>query len=95
MWLNPRFSYHSIQEELPEEDQVFFLFMILEKMYQLVKFLICLTYLQSKKENQLKKKKLIDDNNLSSYFQFQPSMLRTLTSSTNRTHFCQHVNWST
>ena len=44
-------------EELPEEDQVFLLLMISKKMYQLVKFLICLTYLQSKKENQLKRKK--------------------------------------
>lgn len=34
-------------EGLPEEDQVFFLLMISKKMYQLVKFLICLTYLQS------------------------------------------------
>lgn len=58
-------------EGLPEEDHVLFLLMISKKMYQLVKFLICLTYLQSKKENQLKKK-LIDDNNLFSCFQFQP-----------------------
>lgn len=57
-------------EELPEEDQVFFLLMISKKMYQLAKFLICLTYLQSKKGNQLKKKKTYA-NNLFSYLQFQ------------------------
>ena len=36
---------------LPEEDQVLFLLMIAKKMYQLVKFLICLTNLQCKGKN--------------------------------------------
>ena len=39
-------------EGLPEEDQMFLLLMISKKMYQLIKFLICLTDLQNKKENR-------------------------------------------
>lgn len=36
---------------VPEEDQVFLLLMIAKKMDQLIKFLICLAYLQKKKGN--------------------------------------------
>lgn len=36
---------------LPEKDQVFLLLVVPKEMYQLVKLLICLTYLQQKKES--------------------------------------------
>lgn len=42
-------------EALPEEDKMLFLLMTAKKMYQLVKFLISLTYLQNRKENFNKK----------------------------------------
>lgn len=68
--LNPQISYQS-PEALPEEDQVLFLLMISKEMYQLIKFLIGLTYLQSKKET-FTKNKFIDNKNPHRYFHGQP-----------------------
>lgn len=68
--LNPHISYQS-PETLPEEDQVLFLLMISKEMYQLIKFLIGLTHLQSKKET-FNKNKFIDNNHPHRYFHCQP-----------------------